>query len=104
MPRKYEVFACREDGCGYFRAEKSTGVHMANELRNGLPVLVSHELEPVTAYDARDVEPLTYAVRALLKERVDAGVTQRLPDNEVTRELLENLACALKAFEDEEGQ
>ena len=56
----------------------------------------------VTAYDARDVEPLLLAARALDAERVQSGISKRLPDNIATRELLENLAHALAPFDSEE--
>lgn len=61
---------------------------------------IRHDDEPVTAIDKRDVDPLVYRARALVKEMVPAGATKRLPDNVVTRELLHNLVAALQPFEE----
>lgn len=89
MARKYEVYACVEEDCGYYRDEKSTGIHMSAEMRNGFSVSVSHGLESATAIDERDVEPLVAAVRDASARTVDDRTR-----NELT--------AALKAFEAEE--
>lgn len=88
MPRKYEdIHVCPNGEHGQ--------VHWDCSCDPG-------EGERVTAYDARDVEPLTRAIRPVA--RVGASVAAS-GDGAclVATSLLRDLHAALKAFEDEEG-
>ena len=67
------------------------------ELRNGDEPTDAVEMFPTGG--STPVPTLVHAARAVIAERVQAGISKRLPDNGTTRELLENLAHALAPFD-----